>query len=177
MSVSAARIRIVAATCVAATLLGCASTQEASQWASGTASNSPSEPQLKKPGPRDIQTANPCRAGAFVEASSIVNSVVEIAMALPPNTTERTRAELDTVLYTALKQAKSEVHCVVGALSYGYERAYAGVIKRGVALAQSRGLSNDIVVLGNELVSTLEANKRVAPPMEMPRAEKARESR
>lgn len=93
-----------------------------------------------------------------------MNSVVEIAMALPTNTGERTRAELDTVLYTALKQAKSEVHCVVGALSFGYERAYAGVIKRGVALAQSRGLAKEIVDLGNEVVATLEANRRIAAP-------------
>ncbi|MGL4230613.1 MAG: hypothetical protein ACRDAM_22000 [Casimicrobium sp.] len=172
-----ARIRAIAATYVAAMLLGCASTHDAPQSLPQTASARPSESQQEKPRSRDIQTANPCRAGAFVEASSIVNSVVEIAMALPPNTPERTRAELDAVLYTALKQAKSEVHCVVGALSFGYERAYAGVIKRGVGLAQSRRLSKDIVDLGNELVSTLEANKHVAPSIESRRGVSAEKSK
>jgi hypothetical protein len=100
-----------------------------------------------------------CRSGAFVEASRIVNSVVEIAQALPANTPERTRAELDTVLYTALKQAKSEVHCVTGGLSYGYERSYAAVISRGIALARSRQLSSDVLDLGDSVVAALLANK------------------
>jgi hypothetical protein len=130
-----------------------------------------------RPLPASVQTAHTCRAGAFVEASGIVNSVVEIAMALPPNTSERTRAELDTVLYTALKQAKSEVHCVVGALSFGYERAYAGAIKRGVALAQSRQLSKDIVDLGNAVVTTLEANNRIAAPVAQQAGPSGKESK
>jgi hypothetical protein len=117
-----------------------------------------------KPLPDSVQTAHTCRAGAFVEAASIVNSTVDIAMALPPNTGERTRAELDTILYTALKQAKSEVHCVSGALSFGYERSFAGVIKRGVALAQSRRLKQEVIEAGNSVVAALEANRRIAAP-------------
>jgi hypothetical protein len=117
-----------------------------------------------KPLPDSVQTAHACRAGAFVEAASIVNSTVDIAMALPPNTGERTRAELDTILYTALKQAKSEVHCVSGALSFGYDRSFAGVIKRGVALAQSRRLKQEVIDAGNSVVASLEANRRIAAP-------------
>jgi hypothetical protein len=161
---SVARVRVALLAFASATLLGCASSPDAPQPPPQNAQTQRAQVNAEKPLAPSIQTANPCRAGAFVEASGIVNSVVEIAMALPPNTSERTRAELDTVLYTALKQAKSEVHCVVGALSFGYERAYAGVIKRGVALAQSRRLSKDIVDLGNEVFSILEANKRVAAP-------------
>ncbi len=104
----------------------------------------------------NVQTAQRCRAGAFVEASNIINSVVHIAMALPSNTSELTRAELDTVLYTALQQAKTEVHCVVGSLSFGYDQSYARGIARGVALAKSRGLSSDVIELGNSVVTTLE---------------------
>jgi hypothetical protein len=118
----------------------------------------------EKPLPESTRTAHTCRAGAFVEAASIVNSTVDIAMALPPNTGERTRAELDTILFTALKQAKSEVHCVSGALSFGYDRSFAGVIKRGVALAQSRRLKQEVIEAGNSVVAALEANRRIAAP-------------
>jgi hypothetical protein len=117
-----------------------------------------------RPLPESTRTAHVCRAGAFVEAASIVNSTVDIAMALPPNTNERTRAELDTILFTALKQAKSEVHCVSGALSFGYERSFAGVIKRGVALAQSRRLKPEVIEAGMSVVAALETNRRIAAP-------------
>lgn len=50
----------------------------------------------------DVQTPQRCRAEAFVDASNIIISVVEIAMALPANTLNRTRAEFDTALYIAL---------------------------------------------------------------------------
>ncbi len=116
-----------------------------------------------RPLPDSVQTAHVCRAGAFLEAASIINSTVDIAMALPPNTTERTRAELDTILYTALKQAKSEVHCVSGALNFGYERSFAGVIKRGVALAQSRRLKQEVIEVGMSVVASLETNRRIDP--------------
>jgi hypothetical protein len=103
-----------------------------------------------------VQTTQKCRAGAFTEAANIINSVVEIALALPANTPDRTRAELDTVLYTALQQAKTEVHCVIGTLSFGYDQSYAKGIARGVALARSRGLSADVIALGEGVVAVLE---------------------
>jgi hypothetical protein len=176
---SRVRARLAMMTLVAMTLAGCASTMGThdSHQAHQASAHDQAHMHADRPLSKSIQTAHPCRAGAFVEASSIVNSVVEIAMALPPTTSERTRAELDTVLYTALKQAKSEVHCVVGALSFGYDRAYAGVIKRGVGLAQSRRLSKDIVDLGNEIVATLEANKRVDAPAVKQSDASARETR
>jgi hypothetical protein len=149
---SSTTIVIAAATTLMQVLTGCASVNEHAL-----------HDHADRPLPANTEVAHKCRAGAFVDASNIVNSVVEIAMALPPNTPDRTRAELDTVLYTALRQANSEVHCVAGALSYGYERSYAGVIRRGVALAQSRRLSADIIELGNKVVATLESNRRVAP--------------
>lgn len=115
----------------------------------------------EKPLPAKVQTAHACRSGAFMEAASIINSTVDIAMALPPNTSERTRAELDTILFTALKQAKSEVHCVSGALQFGYERSFAGIIKRGVALAQSRRLNSEVIEAGQSVIAALEANQRI----------------
>ena len=149
---------------LATTLVGCVSMHDS---AGAHAAHDHASMHAPRPLREGVNAAAPCRAGAFVEASNIINSVVEIAMALPANTPERTRAELDTVLFTALKQAKSEVHCVAGVLSFGYDRSYAGVIRRGVALAQSRRLSTDIVELGNSVVAAIEANRSVAQPAPM----------
>jgi hypothetical protein len=103
-----------------------------------------------------------CRSGAFVEASGILGSVAQIADTLPAATAERTRAELDTVLFTALKQARAEVHCVAGGLSHGYDRAYAQTIERATRLARQRGLHADVVRTGEEAVAALRANRVVA---------------
>jgi len=115
----------------------------------------------RAPLPAGSSLAIRCRSGAFVEASSIVNSVVEIAAALPVDTDARTRRELDSVLYTALKQARTEVECVQGGLRHGYEHAYALVIRRGGALATERGLSADIAAMAEETAKLLEANQAV----------------
>jgi len=115
----------------------------------------------RAPLPAGSSLAIRCRSGAFVEASSIINSVVEIAAALPEDTDARTRRELDSVLYTALKQARSEVECVQGGLRHGYQHAYALVIRRGGALALERGLSADIATMAEETAKLLEANEAV----------------
>jgi hypothetical protein len=114
---------------------------------------------VRAPLPPGTSLAVACRVGAFVESSSIINSVIEIAAALPPDTPERTQNELNSVLYTALKQAQSEVHCIQGGLSYGYQEAYAAIIERGAQLAQLRGLSPDIAAIGFEVAAILRANK------------------
>ena len=101
----------------------------------------------------------PCRTGAFMEASAILNSVLDISNSLPQDTSEQTRAELDTILYTVFKQAKSEVHCVAGGLQYGYDRAFADTFRRGVQLAKSRHLSSDVIEVGLNVILTLEQNK------------------
>jgi hypothetical protein len=103
-----------------------------------------------------------CRSGAFVEASGILGSVAQIADQLPATTTERTRAELDTVLFTALKQARAEVHCVAGGLTHGYDRAYAQTVERATQLARQRGLHADIVALGQETAAVLRGNRVIA---------------
>jgi hypothetical protein len=138
---------------VAATLVGCASN-------SGAHHHDHAAPVLAA----HVQTAQKCRAGAFVDAANIINSVVEIAMALPANTLDRTLAELDTVLYTALQQAHTETHGVAGTLSFGYDQSYARGVARGVALAKSRGLSADVIALGNSVVAALEQNSAIPTP-------------
>ncbi len=111
-----------------------------------------------------LSAAKPCRQGAFVEASGIINSAVEMHRALPKTTPERTRAELDTVLYTALKQARSEVHCVAGVITHGYDKSYAESIRRGMGMARERGLSADVAVIGQDVIDALYAapNRAVA---------------
>jgi hypothetical protein len=108
--------------------------------------------------PEGSETAIACRSGAFVEAAAMLNSTVEIAMALPPNTPERTRAEVDVLLYTALKQAHSEVTCVTGTLKRGYDRSFAEIIERATVLAKSRGLKPEIVSLGTKTSAALRAS-------------------
>ena len=103
-----------------------------------------------------------CRSGAFVEASGILGSVAQIADQLPAATPERTRAELDTVLFTALKQARAEVHCVAGGLTLGYDRAYAQTVERATQLARQRGLHADVVALGQETAAALRDNRVIA---------------
>jgi hypothetical protein len=117
-----------------------------------------------KPAKREIpQTTQPCRAGAFLEADRILGSVIAVNFALPDETPLAARAELDSILYTGLQQAKSEVHCVAGVLTHGYDKAYAETIKKAVALAQQRKLSKDVIALGEEVVVALQANQPVAP--------------
>jgi hypothetical protein len=102
-----------------------------------------------------------CRQGAFLEASRIINSLTEIAGTLPANASRQTRDELDAILYTALKQARAEVHCVAGKLEYGYEKSFADIVRRGTDLAKMRGLSKDVVELGSITVQILERNERI----------------
>jgi hypothetical protein len=117
-----------------------------------------------KPAKRDIpQTAQTCRAGAFLEADRILGSVIAVNLALPEETPLAARAELDSILYTGLQQAKSEVHCVAGVLTHGYDKAYAETVKKAVALAQQRKLSKDVIALGEEVVLALQANQPVMP--------------
>jgi hypothetical protein len=109
------------------------------------------------------QTSSRCRGGAFVEASKLVNSLVQMAKDLPPQTPKSVYAELDTMLYTVLTQARGEVHCVAGGLQFGYEKAYAGIMRYGAALARARGLPQKVVQQAQETAQLLEANKRLNP--------------
>jgi hypothetical protein len=109
------------------------------------------------------QASSQCRAGAFVEASKLVNSLVMLAKDLPPQSPKSVYAELDTMLYTALEQARAEVHCVTGGLQFGYEKAYAGIMRYGAALAQARGLPKKVVQQAEETARLLEANKAFKP--------------
>ncbi len=103
-----------------------------------------------------------CRQGAFVEASNMINTIVQMHNSLAPSTPALVLADLDSLLYTALKQAKSEVHCVAGGLSFGYDKSYALSIQRGIKMAQARKLSPDVVAIGQSVVDVLHANKPVA---------------
>ena len=105
-----------------------------------------------------------CRQGAFVEAASIINSVVDIALALPSDTSAQTRAVLDTVLTTVIKQAHSEVHCVAGGLRFGYQHTYAETMRHGVMLAKARGLPQDLIRIGNQVALSVERNQAVPSP-------------
>ena len=114
--------------------------------------------------PRLEPTRPTCRQGAFLEAASIINSVVDIALALPSDTSAQTRAVLDTVLTTVIKQAHSEVHCVAGGLRFGYQHTYAQTIRHGVMLAKARGLPEDLIQIGNQVALTVERNQPVPSP-------------
>ena len=114
--------------------------------------------------PQGTQAKVACRNGAFVEASSIVGSTVEIMRTLPPQVPTRAREELDSTLYVALKQARAEVHCVAGTLTHGYERSFADTIRHGVETARIRGLGPDVIALGQTTVAILEANVPTTPP-------------
>jgi hypothetical protein len=109
------------------------------------------------------QTDSRCRAGAFVEASKLINSLVQMAKDLPPQTPKSVFAELDTMLYTSLEQARAEVHCVAGGLQFGYEKAYAGIMRYGAALARVRGLPKKVVQQAEETARLLEVNKSIKP--------------
>ena len=117
--------------------------------------------QMTMPEPSVASLEQRCRTGAFTEAASIVNSTVEIARGLPTNTPKGIRAELDTVLDTALRQANSEVHCVAGGLQFGYEKSYADVIRRSLDLARVRGLPKSLIETTNLTVKILERNQPV----------------
>jgi hypothetical protein len=103
-----------------------------------------------------------CRQDAFVDASNMINTIVQINKGLPPTTPALVHSDLDSLLYTTLKQAKSEVHCVAGGLTNGYDKSYAISIQRGMKMAEARKLSPDVVAIGQSVVDTLYANKPVA---------------
>jgi|GEM_PF-1218264 len=111
----------------------------------------------RAPLPAGSETAARCRSGAFVEAAAMLNSTVEISQALPADTPERTRSEIDVLLYTALKQAHDEVHCVLGTLTYGYDRSFAEVIYRATILSKGRAIKPEIVALGESTEQQLRA--------------------
>jgi hypothetical protein len=113
--------------------------------------------------PGILQTAHACRAGAYLEADRILGSVVGASLALPADTPPAVRTELDSILYTGLQQAKSEVHCVAGVLTHGYDRAYAETVEKAVTLARQRKLSKDVVALGEDVSASLRANRPMAP--------------
>jgi hypothetical protein len=125
-----------------------------------TAANTPAATATD--GKTPLQTAKPCRTGAFLEADRILGSVINISRLLPANTPEGARAELDSILYTALQQAHSELHCVAGVLTHDFDRAFAETIRRAVALAQQRKLSRDVVALGEEVAMKLEQQASAA---------------
>jgi hypothetical protein len=108
-----------------------------------------------------LQTPQRCRPGAFLEADRILGSAVALAQALPRDTPAGARSELDSILYTGLVQARSEVHCVAGVLTHGYDRAYADTLRKAVALAEQRGLSADVAAVGRDVVQALEYNKPI----------------
>lgn len=110
-------------------------------------------------GRRILQTPHACRAGAYLEADRILGSVVGISLALPPDTPPAVYTELDSILYTGLQQARSEVHCVAGVLTHGYDKAYAETIEKAVMLARQRKLSKDVIALGDEVIASLRANR------------------
>ena len=113
--------------------------------------------------PSGTQATHNCRQGAFVEASETINAVTDVMLNMPASTPKVSRMGLDTVLYTALRQAGSEVHCVAGVLQHGYGRVYADVVRRGAMLARSRGLPKDVVALANRTAEALERNQPVQP--------------
>ncbi|MFM2398319.1 MAG: hypothetical protein RL341_476 [Pseudomonadota bacterium] len=113
-----------------------------------------------KPAARVIpQTAAPCRPGAYLEADRTLNSMVVLHRALPASTPKNAAGELDSILYTALQQAKSEVHCVAGTLTHGYDKAFADTVRKAVSLAQQRGLSQDVLKIGEDVIAALTANQ------------------
>jgi hypothetical protein len=113
--------------------------------------------------PKIPQTTHACRTGAYLEADRILGSVIGASLALPADTPPAVRMELDSILYTGLQQAKSEVHCVAGVLTHGYDRAYAETIEKAVMLARQRELSKDVVALGEDVIAELRANRLISP--------------
>ncbi len=110
-----------------------------------------------------LQTRVACRPGAFLEADRILGSVVVVARAMPAAAPVGARGELDSILLTALQQARAEVHCVAGVLTHGYDKSYADTMRSAVSLAEQRGLSPDVAALGRDVVRALEANQPMGP--------------
>jgi hypothetical protein len=106
-----------------------------------------------------LQSQTPCRNGAFLEATYVINSVVEVANQLPAETKRMTRVELDNILFTAMKQAKNEVHCVAGTMTFGYDRSFAVSIEKGIKLAKSRGLAQEVIAMGETTIQSLQTNQ------------------
>jgi hypothetical protein len=107
-----------------------------------------------------------CRSGAFVEAAAMLNSIMEIAAALPADSPRaanhdprqaRIRHEIDVLLYIALKQAHDEVHCVQGVLTHGYDRSFREIIARATTLVRTRGLKRDVIALGQATLQMLDS--------------------
>jgi hypothetical protein len=99
----------------------------------------------RAPLPAGATLSTACRQGAFLEASSIINSLVEVYRALPPNAPPTVLIELDSALYVALKQANADAHCVAGGLRHGYDQSFAEILERGATVAEMRGLKADVV--------------------------------
>jgi hypothetical protein len=115
---------------------------------------------MAKPAARAIpQTAMPCRAGAYLEADRTLNSVIALHRMLPTSTSKNAAGELDSILYTALQQAKSEVHCVAGTLTHGYDKAFSETMRKATAVAQQRGLPPDVIKIGDEVAAALAVNQ------------------
>jgi hypothetical protein len=102
-----------------------------------------------------------CRSGAFVEATAILNSTMEIAAALPASTPERTQAEINNLLYIAIKQAHDEARCVQGVLRHGYDQSFIAILQRAGALAKARGMRDEVAQWTERAIATIKvADKR-----------------
>jgi hypothetical protein len=109
----------------------------------------------RHPLPEGSEASLACRSGAFLEASAILNSVIEITQRLPHDSPAAVRSELDIILYTALKQAHSEVACVQTVLTHGYHQSFAEIIERATVLAKARGLKPEVIQLGDQTARAL----------------------
>jgi hypothetical protein len=109
----------------------------------------------RAPIPAESATSHVCRSGAFLEAAAILNSTMEISDVLTPEVAARSKASLDVLLFTALKQAHDEVHCVAGTFKKGYGRSFTEIIERAVVLAKVRGLSADAIGFGERTLERL----------------------
>lgn len=151
---------MVCALCVvAATPVGAerAQSQESAHppQVQSTIGNHDHDHDQRAPLPAGSESAQACRTGAFVEASAVLNSTMEITDALAFDAANKIRTQIDNLLYTALKQAHSEVHCVKGVLRHGYHRSFLQIIERATLMAKVRGLNADVVELGEQTAQAL----------------------
>ena len=104
-----------------------------------------------------------CRPGAYMEADRILGSLVLISRKAGDMGRE-VQDELDSILYTALQQAGTEVHCVAGKLTHGFDQSLFMTADQATRLAQQRGLSKDVVELGERLTIALSQNEAICAP-------------
>jgi len=97
-----------------------------------------------------------------MDADKILGSVINISQRLPSDAAVGVWLDLDSILYTTVMQAASEVHCVAGGLRHGYEQPLARTLRHAASLARVRKLDTKVAETAERTALITEVNQPVA---------------